>query len=451
MLTDFNRLGISAEMEAVLRHQGIVEPTPVQEAAIPLILASKDVIAQAQTGTGKTFAFMLPILEKLDVQNGDVQALIVTPTRELAIQITAEARKLAAGKKGVAILAAYGGQDVEQQLRKLQGGCHIVIGTPGRLLDHLRRGTLKLNKVSSLVLDEADQMLHMGFLDEVEAIIAATPSSRGTLLFSATMPPAVRNLAKSYMRSPEEIIIQSHSQETLKSIRQIVVEVTDRTKQQALVSMMEQHQPYLAVIFCRTKRRAHDLNEALQKLGYMSDELHGDLTQAKREKVMRDFRSAKLQFLVATDVAARGLDVEGVTHVFNYDIPADVESYIHRIGRTGRAGNKGVAITFAAPKDRNQLQMIERGIRQTLERRDWKTGEQKSEPKKGAPVTDQGGERGRGQNQSKSHKPSGSGRQKSNDSRRGSDRSTQANQSGNRRGSKSDAWSRNRNNSRRSR
>ncbi|SMF15103.1 ATP-dependent RNA helicase DeaD [Paenibacillus barengoltzii] len=367
-MTTFESLNVSPLLVRKLQGQGIVNPTPVQAAAIPVLQSGEDAIVQAQTGTGKTLAFLLPILEKIRPERPEAQALIITPTRELAIQITAEARKLAEAIEGLSVLAAYGGQDVERQLRKLKNGAQLVIGTPGRLLDHLRRGSLTLGAVRYLVLDEADQMLHMGFLAEVEEILSLVPRSRQTMLFSATMPGNVKRLAKTYMDKPRDIQIAETSRVTLDSIRQILVECTDRTKQSALIESIRSQRPYLAVIFCRTKRRASTLNEALQAAGFQSDELHGDLSQAKREQVMRAFRSAKLELLVATDVAARGIDVEGVTHVFNYDIPHDVDSYIHRIGRTGRAGEKGVAVTFAAPKDMEALRLIERGIGRKLER-----------------------------------------------------------------------------------
>lgn len=369
-MPNFQELGIDEQWVRTLKEQGITVPTPVQQESIPLLLDGKDVIARARTGTGKTLAFLLPILQRIDPKRAYPQALIVAPTRELAIQITEEARKLTSNTE-VKILAVYGGQDVEKQLRKLEGGRHLIIGTPGRLLDHLRRGTLELGGVKQLVLDEADQMLHMGFLDEVEAVIAALPYRRQTMLFSATMPTGVKQLAGNYMNQPEDIVIKGSSPIPLEQIKQIVVECTDRSKQDALRSMIEQHRPYLAIIFCRTKRRASTLNEALLAHGYQSDELHGDLSQAKREAVMKRFREAKLQLLVATDVAARGLDVEGVTHVFNYDIPHDVESYIHRIGRTGRAGGNGVAVTFASPRDRGELERIEHGISLRLKRTKW--------------------------------------------------------------------------------
>ncbi|MBO9609786.1 MAG: DEAD/DEAH box helicase, partial [Paenibacillaceae bacterium] len=362
----FAGLGINRPLSDTLQTMGVTVPTPVQREAIPAALKGNDIIAQAQTGTGKTLAFALPIVQRVDPGRNAVQALIITPTRELAIQITAELKKLAP-VVGATVLAAYGGQDVEQQLHKLQGAVHIVVGTPGRLLDHLRRESLHFGKLETLVLDEADQMLHMGFLAEVEEIIAQTSSRRQTLLFSATMPGPVRSLARRYMREAliEEIRIEPE-RVTLDEIEQIVISVSDRGKQAALMEAIRAHNPYLAMIFCRTKRRAATLNEALQTNGFASEELHGDLSQAKREQVMKRFRDAKLQLLVATDMAARGIDVEGVTHVYNYDIPHDAESYIHRIGRTGRAGKTGTAVTFASPRDRYHLDKIEHAIKREL-------------------------------------------------------------------------------------
>jgi ATP-dependent RNA helicase DeaD len=364
MAKAFTSLNIRPELVKALHDTGVIEPTPIQERAIPILLSGQDIIAQAQTGTGKTLAFVLPILEAIDLNKSAVQALIVTPTRELAIQIAAEVKKLAP-VVGAHVLAAYGGQDVEKQIHKLKGDIHIVIGTPGRLLDHLRRETVSFGKLDKLVLDEADQMLHMGFLAEVEEIIAQTPSRRQTMLFSATMPAPIRSLAKQYMREPVEIQIEA-KRVILNEIEQIVIETTDRGKQNELVKLIQQYNPYLAMVFCRTKRRAGELNKFLQEQGFSSDELHGDLSQAKREQVMKRFRDARIQILVATDMAARGIDVEGITHVFNYDIPHDVESYIHRIGRTGRAGKNGMAITFATSHDRAFLELIERGIQQSL-------------------------------------------------------------------------------------
>ncbi|ABR49478.1 DEAD/DEAH box helicase domain protein [Alkaliphilus metalliredigens QYMF] len=372
MKNKFAKLGISEEIENVLNKSDITEPTPVQLQAIPPLLAQRDVMAQAQTGTGKTLAFILPILERVNVEKPTIQALIITPTRELAIQITAETKKLAE-VKGINILAAYGGQDVEQQLRKLKGSIHIIIGTPGRLLDHLRRKTINLGKLSMLVLDEADQMLHMGFLRDVEDIMTHIPKRRQNMFFSATMPNQVRTLAEQYMKDPVQIQVQS-KRVTLDEIRQVVIETTDRGKQDLLCQLFDEYNPFMAIIFCRTKRRAIALNEALINLGYNSDELHGDLTQAKREKVMKAFKKSKIQYLVATDVAARGLDIEGVTHIFNYDIPQDGESYIHRIGRTGRAGETGMAITFMTSRDRDELKIIEKVIKMDLDVQKSKSG-----------------------------------------------------------------------------
>jgi ATP-dependent RNA helicase DeaD len=364
-LADFAELGLSPEICAALKEQRIVEPTPIQEKAIPVVLKGEDLIAKAQTGTGKTFAFLLPILERINPKWESVQALIVTPTRELAIQITAEVEKMIHHLDGIHTLAVYGGQDVERQIKKLRGAVQIVVGTPGRLLDHVRRQTMNLSAVRMLVLDEADQMLQLGFLEEVESIVRATADDRQMLLFSATMPAAVRTLARRYMKKPANISIQT-GQVALEAIRQVVVETTDRAKKDTLCHLIDEYRPFLAIIFCRTKRRAGILCESLQTQGYSADELHGDLSQNKREQVIKRFRNADIQLLVATDVAARGLDVEGVTHVFNYDIPHDAESYIHRIGRTGRAGEKGLAVTLVAPKDKPELAMIEKAIHQSI-------------------------------------------------------------------------------------
>ena len=366
-MADFLQLGIRKEINYTLKSLGLTQPTPIQEQTIPMIIEGKDVIAQAQTGTGKTLAFVLPIIEKINTQNDEVQALILTPTRELAQQISKEIKRMIENVEELNVLAVYGGQDVEHQLKKLKGAQHIVVATPGRLLDHIRRATIDLSTVQMLVLDEADQMLHMGFLPEVEDIIYETLSTRQTMLFSATMPNEIKSLAKKYMIEPLNIQVQA-KRITVDEIKQIAVETTDRRKQATLLHLLQEHRPFLAIIFCRTKIRAKKLQEALLANGYDSDELHGDLTQAKREKAMKRFREAKIQFLVATDVAARGLDVEGVTHVYNYDIPHDVESYVHRIGRTGRAGGTGVAYTLVAPKDMDFLRMIEKGIHLNLEK-----------------------------------------------------------------------------------
>jgi len=370
MATTFATLGVSQELTSVLTSYGITVPTPVQTKAIPLALKGVDVIVQAQTGTGKTFAFALPLLSRIDTSKDQTQALVLTPTRELALQITAEMAKLAPAA-GASVLAAYGGQDVESQIRKLANRQpHIIVATPGRLLDHLRRETVSLGKVRMLVLDEADQMLHMGFLSEVESIISQMPrQNRQTMLFSATIPDPIRRLGAEYMSNPQDVRI-TPERVTVDTIRQIAIETTDRRKEDTLVELIGLYRPYLAVVFCRTKLRAKKLNEALQERGIESDELHGDLSQAKREQVMKRFRDARLQVLVATDVAARGLDVEGVTHVFNYDLPMDAESYVHRIGRTGRAGNNGMSVTLMTPRDAAAVAHIERALNTRIERRD---------------------------------------------------------------------------------
>jgi len=366
-MSDFLSLGISQTVTEDLRKFGVASPTPIQEQAIPAILAGKDIMAQAQTGTGKTFAFVLPLLEKINRNIDAVQALIVTPTRELAIQITHEFNKLIEKWEDVNVLAVYGGQDFDKQLNKLKAGRQIVVGTPGRLLDHIRRGTIDLSEVSFLVLDEADQMLHIGFLAEVEDIIKVTPESRQTMLFSATLPSEIRNLATRYMQEPKNIQIES-VQRPAENVKQIAIHTTDRAKQATLIELIEIYRPFLAVIFCRTKRRVSKLYDALKAQGYSCDELHGDLSQAKREQAIKRFREAKTQLLIATDVAARGLDVEGVTHVFNYDIPQDAESYIHRIGRTGRAGMRGLAITLYSSADRAALDLIEKSTQTTIQK-----------------------------------------------------------------------------------
>lgn len=366
ILSGFSKFALRPTLIEQLTRHGIAQPTEIQERCIPPLLQGQDVIGRAQTGTGKTLAFVLPILQRIRPEQDDVQALIIAPTRELALQITTEIKKLLTAEDG-RVLAVYGGQDVEKQMKQLKNQVRLVVGTPGRLLDHLRRGTLNLGRLSMLVLDEADQMLHIGFLNEVEAILDVTPSSRQTMLFSATMPEQVQRLAERYMNKPQMVRVQEH-QVTVQQTKQIAVETTDRGKLSALTELLGRYRPYLAVVFCRTKRRVSTLNEQLQEAGFDSDELHGDLSQAKREQVMKRFREARLQVLVATDVAARGLDVEGVTHVFNYDMPLDVESYIHRVGRTGRAGGDGLAVTLVTPRDNAQLARIEAGIRRPLKR-----------------------------------------------------------------------------------
>jgi ATP-dependent RNA helicase DeaD len=363
----FKKLGINDDILSMLKIQGISEPTPVQEQTIQLIKNGRDVIAEAQTGTGKTLAFLLPMFDNMSADINTIQGLIVTPTRELAIQITEEAKKLASSKN-LNILAAYGGKDVGSQLKKLNGNIHLIIATPGRLLDHLSRGTVKLDNLKTLVLDEADQMLLMGFKNDIEAIIDKTSKKRQTLCFSATLSSDVKKMAYKYMNNPEEIIIKKE-EPTLKNIKQFLIETTDRRKQEDLCKVLDEDNAFMAIIFCRTKRRVDDLEMALYKKGYNCQKLHSDITQSKREKIMKAFKNCDIQYLIATDVAARGLDINGVSHVYNYDIPETAEGYIHRIGRTGRAGEEGFTYLFAAPKDQMILDSIEKKIQGRIPRK----------------------------------------------------------------------------------
>ncbi|MBU5300532.1 DEAD/DEAH box helicase [Clostridium sporogenes] len=363
----FEELGLSDSIIDVLKNQRIIEPTPIQEESIMLIKNGNDVIAEAQTGTGKTLAFLLPMFENISPDINAIQGLIITPTRELAIQITEEAMKLKKAKD-LNILAAYGGKDIGSQIKKLKNNIHLVIATPGRLLDHLNRNTLNFKDLKTLVLDEADEMLLMGFKNEVRSIIENTPRKRQTLCFSATMNSEVKKLAYKNMRDPKLVIIEKE-EVTLKNIKQVLIETTDRRKQEDLCKILDEENPFMAIIFCRTKRRVDNLEEDLYKKGYNCEKLHGSITQPKRERIMRSFKNLEIQYLIATDVAARGLDITGVTHVFNYDIPENAESYIHRIGRTGRAGEKGYTFLFVAPKDEATLGTIEKEIKLKIPRR----------------------------------------------------------------------------------
>ena len=364
---NFKELKISANLIDIMIKSGINTPTPIQEESIPYIMEGKDIIAEAQTGTGKTLAFLLPLFEKISFDENFTQGLILTPTRELAIQITEEANKLKAGKD-INILAAYGGKDIGSQIKKLKKKIHLIIATPGRLLDHLKGGTIDLSKLKTFVIDEADQMLLMGFKTDIEEIIKQTSKKHQTLLFSATMDPQVKKLGYRYLSSP--VIVSIKKEEiTLSNIKQEVVETTDRHKQDSLCKVLDEDNPFMAVIFCRTKRRADVLEIALYQKGYNCVKIHSDVPQPKRERIMKDFRNAKIQYLIATDVAARGLDISGVTHIYNYDIPENVETYIHRIGRTGRAGEEGQTCLFIDPKNIYLLKEIEEKIKFTIPRR----------------------------------------------------------------------------------
>lgn len=364
---NFKELGISEDIIKILNKSGIVSPTPIQEESIGLIKNGKDVIAEAQTGTGKTLAFLLPIIENISPDKNHVQALIVSPTRELAIQITEEAKKLQ-GSRNINVLAAYGGKDIGSQLNKLKGNIHLIVATPGRLLDHLNRKTIDLSKLNTFVLDEADQMLFMGFKNEVEAILRHVPKKLQILCFSATMDSQVKKLAYRYMNDPAVVTVKK-KQITLESIKQEVVETTDRKKPDALCKVLNEDNPFMAIIFCRTKARVDKLEETLHQKGFNCKKIHSDIQQSKREKILKSFRNADIQYLIATDVASRGLDITGVTHIYNYDIPEIPEDYIHRIGRTGRAGEDGYTCLFIDPKNQKSLDEIEDKIKFRIPRR----------------------------------------------------------------------------------
>ena len=348
---------MSAELLAEIDKAGFVEASPIQEQTIPLAMAGKDVIGQAQTGTGKTAAFGFPTLEKIDTEDPTVQALIIAPTRELAVQSQEELFRFGRSK-GVKVRSVYGGSSIEKQIKALKSGAHIVVGTPGRLLDLIKRKALKLNHVETLILDEADEMLNMGFLEDIEAIISCVPEDRQTLLFSATMPDAIKQIGVKFMKEPTHVKIAA-KELTTELVGQYYIRVKENEKFDTMTRLMDVEQPELSIVFGRTKRRVDELTRGLKIRGFRAEGIHGDLDQGKRLRVLRDFKNGNLDVLVATDVAARGLDISGVTHVYNYDIPQDPESYVHRIGRTGRAGKSGQSITFVAPNEMGYLQIIE--------------------------------------------------------------------------------------------
>ncbi|PAB56514.1 DEAD/DEAH box helicase [Anaeromicrobium sediminis] len=362
----FYKLGIRNDLVYALENQGITTPTPIQSLSIPVILNNEDLIAEAQTGTGKTLAFLLPLFQNFHIEDNNIQGLIITPTRELAIQITDVARQLA-HSKSLNILAAYGGQDIKAQLHKLRGNVQLVIGTPGRIIDHINRGTINFNNLKTVVIDEADQMFHIGFNREVDAILSKLPKTRQTLCFSATMSNTVDDFSHKYLINPKQVTAPK-KQITLENISQIVVETSNRKRLPDLLKILQQDYPEKAIIFCKTRMRTNALYEELLNAGYNVAPLHGDLTQSKREFVMKSFKNDEVKFLIATDVAARGVDVDGITHVINYDMPHDIESYIHRIGRTGRAGYLGVAYTFVTMKNEAKLEALENFIHMKIKR-----------------------------------------------------------------------------------
>jgi ATP-dependent RNA helicase DeaD len=361
----FQSLGLRPQVLQVLEELGYEEPTPIQARAIPLLLAGRDVLGSAATGTGKTAAFALPLVERLDPGVRRVQALIMTPTRELAVQV-AEAVHRYGRPLGVSVLPVYGGQPIQRQLLALRRGVQVVVGTPGRLLDHVGRGSLDLAGVRYLVLDEADEMLDMGFIEDIEALLEETPRERQTSLFSATFPPRINELVRRHMTNPERVAIEAEVRATPR-VRQVAYVVARQQKVEALGRILDLEAPASAIVFCRTRMEVDQLGEALASRGYSPEALHGGFAQPQRDRVMSRFRDGTADLLIATDVAARGLDIEHVSHVINFDIPQSPEVYVHRIGRTGRAGREGTAITLVQPREHGLLKAIEKVVKQKIE------------------------------------------------------------------------------------
>ncbi|MGM8366602.1 DEAD/DEAH box helicase [Virgibacillus sp. W0181] len=365
-MTTFNELGVSDPILKSLTSMGFEEATPIQAETIPYAMQGEDVIGQAQTGTGKTAAFGIPMIEKFERNARKIQGLVVAPTRELAIQVAEEINRLGRNK-GIRALPVYGGQHMERQIRALKDRPQIVVATPGRLLDHIRRKTIRTENIELAVLDEADEMLNMGFIDDIRDILKGIPEERQTLLFSATMPKEIRDIATNLMKTPKEIKVKAKEM-TVENIDQFFVEVPEKFKFDTLTNHFDIHAPTLAIVFSRTKKRVDEITEGLQARGFRAEGIHGDLTQGKRMSVLNKFKNGRVEVLVATDVAARGLDISGVTHVYNFDIPQDPESYVHRIGRTGRAGRTGEAVSFVTPREVAHLKLIEKTTKSKMKR-----------------------------------------------------------------------------------
>jgi len=366
-VTTFNQLELAEPLLKALDEVGYETPSPIQAETIPLLLEGRDVLGQAQTGTGKTAAFALPLISNIDLKQKEPSVLVLAPTRELAIQVAEAFQKYAKHMKGFHVLPIYGGSDYGGQIRALKRGVHVVVGTPGRVMDHMRKGTLKLENLSALVLDEADEMLRMGFIDDVEWILEQTPDKRQIALFSATMPSQIRRIATKYLNNPEQVTIKNVTA-TAETIRQRFWPVSGVHKLDALTRILEAETFDAMIIFVRTKNSTAELADKLEARGYAAAALNGDIAQNQRERTVDNLKKGKLDIIVATDVAARGLDVQRISHVVNYDIPHDTEAYIHRIGRTGRAGREGDAILFVAPREKRMLSSIERATKKTIER-----------------------------------------------------------------------------------
>ena len=355
----FDELMLDDRLLRAVTDMGFEEPSPIQAQAIPLQMEGLDIIGQAQTGTGKTAAFGIPLLQKIDPRSKKLQAIALCPTRELAIQVADEIRKLSKYMHGLKILPIYGGQDIVRQIRGLKEGTQIVIGTPGRVMDHMRRGTIKFDRVHTVILDEADEMLNMGFLEDMETILSQLPEERQTVMFSATMPGAIAQIAKKFQKDPK-IVKVVKKELTVPKVTQYYYEVKPKNKVEVMCRLLDMYAPKLSVVFCNTKKQVDELVQALQGRGYFAEGLHGDLKQVQRDRVMKGFRTGRTEILVATDVAARGIDVDDVEAVFNYDIPQDDEYYVHRIGRTGRAGREGMAFSLVVGKEVYKLRDIQR-------------------------------------------------------------------------------------------
>lgn len=355
----FEELDLNEKTKRALKDAGYINPTPIQEQAIPVVLEGKDFIGQSKTGTGKTASYSLPMIEKVDASSKKVQAIVLCPTRELAVQVADETRKFLKYQEGIKTIAIYGGQSIETQIKMLKKGVQIVIGTPGRVMDHMRRKTLKLDHVKMCVLDEADEMLNMGFEEDIETILKDVPEERQTVLFSATMNKKIMGITKKYLKNPKKVKIPSEEL-TVNEIEQIAISIKEAMKSETLMRLIEVYHPQKAIVFCNTKKRVDDLIEVLKQNHFKAEALHGDIKQSMRERIMKRMRNGEFQILVATDVVARGIDIQDVEFVLNYDVPQEEEYYVHRIGRTGRNGNSGKAFTFVVGKEKSKLQSIKK-------------------------------------------------------------------------------------------
>ena len=363
----FEELNIPPLILQAISNMGFEEPTPIQEMTIPIAMMGRDLIGRAQTGTGKTAAYGIPLIDKCEVESEYIQGIVITPTRELAMQVAEELNKIGQNKR-IRSIPIYGGQEIDRQIRALKNRPQIIVGTPGRLMDHMRRRTIKLQQIKMVVLDEADEMLNMGFKEDIEEILKQAPAERQNLLFSATMPLHIQTLAREFMNNPELIHIDPR-EVTVANTEQQYIETPEKMKLDVLCRLLDIQNPDSAIVFGRTKRRVDEIAEALSKRGYSAEGIHGDLSQNMRDTVMRKFRTGTVDVLVATDVAARGLDITGVTHIYNFDVPQDPEGYVHRIGRTGRAGEPGLATTFVTSREINHLKYIEELIKHKITRK----------------------------------------------------------------------------------